>query len=137
MNRAFTYQPHIQEIPNIRKDLDFLGKEWNIPESEVRQILVIIEELFSNIVRYAFEENEKQAVDIRLERGEDQVQLDIIDAGKPFNPLEYEAGSLSDPASSDAGGMGLTLIRAFSKDVSYQRNAGKNHLKINKTVKGK
>ena len=136
MNRAFTYQPDIQEIPNIRKDLDFLGKEWNIPESEIKQILVIIEELFSNIVRFAFEENQKHPVDIRLERGDSQIQIDIIDAGRPFNPLKYEAGPLSDPASSDAGGMGLTLIRAFSSNSAYRRDSGKNHLVIIKKIKG-
>jgi len=137
MERVYTYQPHIQEIPTIRKNLDFLGDEWNIPESEIRQILVIIEELFSNIVRYAFDENQKQPVDVRLVRGDSQVQIELIDAGKPFNPLEYEAGPLSDPASSDAGGMGLTLIRAFSSNAVYRRDSGKNHLTITKKVKDK
>lgn len=137
MDRAFTYQPHIQEIPNIREDLDFLKQEWSISESEIRQILVIIEELFSNILRYAFEGEQKYPVDIRLGRSEGQIEIEIIDEGIPFNPLEYQTQALSDPASSDAGGMGLTLIRAFSSSVSYQRDAGKNHLKIIKTIKGK
>ena len=137
MERAFTYQPHIQEIPTIRKDLDILGKEWNIPESEIRQILVIIEELFSNIVRYAFDVNQKHPVDIRLVRGESQIEIELIDAGKPFNPLEYEAVHSADPTSSDAGGMGLTLIRAFSSNAVYRRDSGKNHLTITKKVKDK
>jgi serine/threonine-protein kinase RsbW len=137
MDHAFTYQPQIQEIPKIREDLDFLGKEWGLPESEIRQILVIIEELFSNIVRFAFEERPKHPIDIRLGREDSQVKIVIIDAGRPFNPLEYEKGPLSDPASTDAGGMGLNLIRAFSSSVSYQRSSEKNHLTIIKTVKAK
>jgi hypothetical protein len=44
---------------------------------------------------------------------------------------------LADPATSDAGGMGLTLIRAFSSNISYQRISKKNHLKITKKVKSK
>lgn len=137
MERAFTYQPHIQEIPNIRENLDFLGKEWYIPESEIRQIMVIIEELFSNIVRYAFDENQKHPVDIRLVRGDSQIQIELIDSGKPFNPLEYEAVHSADPASSDSGGMGLTLIRAISSNAVYHRDSGKNHLIITKKIKGK
>jgi len=137
MDRAFTYQPHIQEIPNIRKDLAFLKHEWAISESEIRQILVIIEELFSNIVRYAFDGEQKYPVDIRLGRSEGQIEIEIIDKGMAFNPLEYQTQALSDPASSDAGGMGLTLIRAFSSSVSHKRDSGKNHLKIIKTLKGK
>lgn len=137
MDRAFQYPSHIQEIPRIRKDLEFLKQEWEIPKSEIRQILVIIEEIFSNIVRYAFEDKQEHAIDLRLGYADNQIEIEIIDDGIAFNPLEYQIGPLSDPANSDAGGMGLTLIRAFSSNISYKRNSEKNHLKIIKRVKSK
>jgi anti-sigma regulatory factor (Ser/Thr protein kinase) len=132
MDRAFQYPSHIQEIPLIRKDLEFLKKEWAIPESEIRQILVIIEELFSNIIRYAYDDNLEHLVDVRLVNRIDHVEIEIIDDGIPFNPMEYQTG-----ASSDPGGMGLTLIKTFSSNISYQRSSGKNHLYIAKKIKRK
>lgn len=137
MDRSFQYHSHIQEIPRIRKDLEFLKNEWTISESEIRQILVIIEELFSNIIRYAFEDKQEHIVDIRLVFSGSEIEIEIADDGIPFNPLGYEIGAITDPASSDAGGMGLTLVRAFSSKVSYQRNSGRNHLKITKILKAK
>jgi len=137
MNQIFQYRAHIQEIPQIRKDLEFLDKEWDISKSETRQILVIIEELFSNIVRYAFEDGEEHRIEIRLAFGENEIEIEIIDDGLEFNPLEYQSETLDDPASSDTGGMGLTLIQAFSSNIFYTRNSGKNHLKIIKKVKSK
>lgn len=137
MDRQFQYHSHIQEIPRIRKDLEFLKNEWAISDSEIRQILVIIEELFSNIIRYAFEDKQEHIIDIKLDYSDSQIEIEIIDDGIPFNPLEYELGAMADPASSDAGGMGLTLIKAFSSKVSYQRNSGRNHLKITKLIKAK
>ncbi len=137
MNQAFKYRAHIQEIPQIRQDLEFLENEWGISKSEIRQILVIIEELFSNIVRYAFEDGEEHTIDIRLGKSENEIEIEIIDDGLDFNPLEYQLEPLADPATSDAGGMGLTLIQAFSSNISYTRNSGKNHLKIIKLVKSK
>lgn len=137
MNQAFKYRAHIQEIPQIRQDLEFLKEEWAIPKSEIRQILVIIEELFSNIVRYAFEDGEEHTIDIRLGKSENEIEIEIIDDGLDFNPLEYQLEPLADPATSDAGGMGLTLIQAFSSKISYQRISKKNHLKITKKVKSK
>ena len=137
MDRAFQYPSHIQEIPNIRKDLEFLEQEWAIPDTEIKQILVIIEEIFSNIVRYAFEDRQEHAIDIRLGCTESQIEIEIIDDGIAFNPLDYHLGPQSDPATSDAGGMGLTLIRAFSSKMFYQRNSDKNHLKITKKVNRK
>ena len=137
MDREFQYHAHIQEIPRIRKDLEFLEHEWSIPKSEIRQILVIIEEIFSNIVRYAYEDKLEHAIDIKLGYSDSQIGIEIIDDGIAFNPLDYHLGPLSDPATSDAGGMGLTLIRAFASNIFYQRVSGKNHLKIAKRVKSK
>lgn len=137
MDQSFQYRSHIQEIQHIRKDLEFLEREWSIPESELRQILVIIEEIFSNIVRYAYEDKLEHTIEVKLGCKDSEVEIEIIDDGMAFNPLDYHLGPLSDPATQDAGGMGLTLIRTFSSDISYQRMAGKNHLKITKEVKSK
>jgi anti-sigma regulatory factor (Ser/Thr protein kinase) len=137
MERSFQYSSHIQEIPRIREDLEFLKTEWAVPESDNKQILVIIEELFSNIVRYAFADKNEHHVGIRLDLRDSHIKIEFIDDGIPFNPLDYELGSPADPATSDAGGMGLTLIRAFSSDIVYQRHGGKNHLTITKKVKSK
>jgi anti-sigma regulatory factor (Ser/Thr protein kinase) len=137
MDRSFQYPSHIQEIPRIRKDLVFLNVEWNIPESESRQILIIIEEIFSNIVRFAFPDKKEHRINIRLERHDGQIEIEIIDDGIAFNPLNYQVTPPPDPANSDAGGMGLNLIRAFSSNISYQRYSGKNQLTITKKVKNK
>lgn len=137
MDRRFQYPSNIQEVPRIRKDLEFLEFEWAIPKSEIRQILVIIEELFSNTVRYGFKDKQEHLIDLWLDYSDSQIEIEIIDDGIAFNPLDYQLGPLADPACSDAGGMGLTLIRAFSSHISYERYSGKNHLKISKKVKSK
>lgn len=135
MGRKFQYPSHIQEIPNIREDLEFLNSEWSIARSETRQILVIIEEIFSNIVRFAFNDHKEHHVNISLDLSDSQIEIEIIDDGIAFNPLDYQTAHLPDPTNSDTGGMGLTLIRTFSNQMEYQRISGKNHLKITKKVK--
>lgn len=137
MHYSLQYRSHIQEIPNIRKDLKILEQDWSIPGSELKQIQLIIEEIFSNIVRFAYEDQQEHMIEVKLSCIENQIEIEIIDDGITFNPLEYNLGPQSDPATSDAGGMGLTLIRAFSSNISYQRVSGKNHLKIAKRVKSK
>ena len=137
MEHTFQYQSHIQEIHKIRKDLVFLEYEWELPKSEIRQILVIIEELFSNIIRYAFDDKKEHMVAIGFTRTDNEIDIEIIDDGVPFNPLEYQTETSDDPATSDTGGMGLNLIKAISSNISYLRNADKNHLIITKRVKRK
>lgn len=136
MDRSFQYRSDIQEIPTIRKDLEFLNTEWSIAKSETRQILLIIEEIFSNIVRYGFiDDKNVHLVDIRLGFRDNRIEIEIIDDGIAFNPLEYQLSRLPDPTTSDAGGMGLSLIRTFSSQIEYERISGKNYLKITKKVK--
>ncbi len=135
MENVNTYRSDIQEIPRIRKNLSELAALWAIPASELNQIGVILEELFSNIIRFAYEDNLDHQVEIRLLREQNEIFIEIIDDGTPFNPLENRPPRISDPAASDAGGMGITLIRTFSDSLTYERKGDKNHLAIRKKIK--
>ena len=135
MKKPLQYKAHIQEIPSIRKDLEILQVEWNIQDSEMGQIRVMIEEIFSNIVRFGYTDSLEHHIDVVLEKNADEVTIDMIDDGIPFNPLEYQQGPFSDPAASEDGGMGITLIRTFSNSLSYNREGIHNHLQITKHLK--
>lgn len=135
MHRSFQYASNIQEIPRIREDLEFLKSEWKIAKTETRQILVIIEEIFSNIIRFAFTDKIEHVVDIHLTLVDSRIEITIIDDGIAFNPLEYQIPQDHDPTNSETGGMGLTLIKTFSNSINYQRIYGKNYLKIQKKIK--
>jgi serine/threonine-protein kinase RsbW len=137
MERVFQYKSEIQEIPLLRANLANLAISWELPESEERQIGVIVEELFSNIVRFAFEDQEDHLIEIRMKKRERMISIVIIDDGIPFNPLEYRHRPILDPAAPDYGGMGLTLVQTFSDSVVYHRINEKNHLEITKKIKSK
>lgn len=137
MHRSFQYTSNIQEIPRIREDLEFMKREWKIARTETRQILVIIEEIFSNIVRFAFPDKKEHLVDIQLTLADDMIEIAIMDDGIAFNPLEYQMDKNHDPTNSETGGMGLILIKTFSNRIDYQRISGKNQLRIQKKIKSK
>lgn len=135
MEHFFQYKSEIQEIPLIRTNLADLAISWALPESEERQIGVIIEELFSNIIRFGFEDQGEHLIEIRIKKEEGMISIAIIDDGIPFNPLEYHPGSSFDPAAPNIGGMGLTLVQTFSDSIVYNRINQKNHLEITKKIK--
>ena len=135
MEQLYKYRSLIQEIPAIRKDLNNLQSEWSIPDSEMRQIRLIIEEIFSNVIRYAFTDSKEHLVQVKLKKVDDEITIQITDDGIPFNPLEYNQGVITDPASSVDGGMGLTLIKTFSNSITYERVDSKNQLLITKKIK--
>jgi len=135
MEETFTYRSNIQEIPDIRKDLGELQAEWSIPESEMRQIGVMIEEIFSNILRFAYTDSLEHKIRINLKKNNEDIIIEITDDGIPFNPLEHEPGPATDPAVSVDSGMGITLIKTFSSSISYQRVDQNNQLLITKKIK--
>jgi anti-sigma regulatory factor (Ser/Thr protein kinase) len=134
MEQNFQYRSEIHEIPKIRKDMGMLEDAWKIPKSKMRQIGVIVEELFSNIVRFAYEDQLEHIIEIRINRIENIIGIEIIDDGIAFNPLEYCEDPLRDPARIESGGMGLTLVQTFSNKMSYQRMGNKNLLSIEKKI---
>ncbi len=135
MEQQFEYRSFIQEIPTIREDLTKLQSLWAIPDSEMRQVRLIIEEIFSNIIRFAFTDSEEHIVQVQLKTGNDEISIRITDDGIPFNPMEYHQGATTDPASSVDGGMGLTLIKTFSNSITYERVENNNQLLITKKIK--
>lgn len=135
MKKKFQYKSEIQSIATIRKDMEDLAKSWDIPSSEAKQITLMLEELFSIIIRYAFKEKTNHHIGFAISQNEGIIYLLLSDDGIPFNPLEYNPEQLTDPASSDDGGMGLSLIRAFADSIEYKREEQKNQLLIQKTIR--
>lgn len=135
MEISFSYRSNIQDIPRLRKDLSNLASSWKIPESEFRQIGVIIEELLSNIIRFAYNDNNEHPIDVRIGMSGKIINIQIVDDGVSFNPTEYHPLPNPDPAASDTFGMGLVLVKTFSDSLNYFRKDDKNHLEITKTLR--
>ena len=101
MERLFQYNSEIQAVPSIRRDLEELALNWGFPDSVLRQITLIIEELFSIIIRFAFDDKERHLILILISQIDQEICIEISDDGIPFNPMEYEPGFIPDPVSSD------------------------------------
>jgi len=136
MKKKYQYPTVIQSIASIRNDLEAFAETSGIPESELRQITLVVEELFSKIVRFAFTGKDQQLLEITLSKADREITLEMVDKGEEFNPLETNPEQLMDPASIDEGGMGLSLIKAFCDSISYTREEQKNILLIKKMIRG-
>ena len=136
MKKKYQYPTVIQSIASIRSDLRDFADISEIPESELRQITLVVEELFSKIVRFAFEGKEQQLLEISLSKADREITLEFMDEGDEYNPLETNPEQLIDPALIDEGGMGLSLIKAFCDSINYTRAEKKNILLIRKIIRG-
>lgn len=95
----------------------------------------MVEELFSNIIRYAFPDKKDHLVEFTISLEEGIIHLLLCDDGEAFNPLDNNHDKITDPASSDDGSMELSLIRAFADTLKYIRKEPYNLLFIQKTIR--
>ena len=85
-----------------------------------------IEEMAGNVIAHGFKPGEKHSVDVRIVTG-DVLTIRIRDDCRAFDPGKYmEQFSDKDPTRN----IGLRMITAMAKEVTYQNNAGINTLLI-------
>ena len=122
-------------VDNISVVTDFVNKELdlcNCPENEKIKVNIAIDELLSNIAKYAYtQELGKATIQIDAEAGD--ICINFIDSGIPYNPLEHEEPDVTlSVEDRKIGGLGIVLVRKLMDDISYEYIDGKNILKVRK-----
>ena len=116
----------LPEIIAVNEKFETFAEVFKIPRSVAVKFNVIFDELLSNVISYAYTDDEHD-IEVRMERAGKRLTVTITDDGVPFNPLSVERPdtdlSLED---REFGGMGIHLVRNLVDDVSYQRRIGKN-----------
>lgn len=134
--KELTLQATLENIPAVTAFIDEQLEALNCPMKAQMQIDVAIDELFSNIARYAYVPGTGD-VTVRLDTQEQPkaVIITFIDSGTPFNPLDAEAPDISLSAKDrPIGGLGIHLVRKTMDDMHYERADNQNVLSIQKNL---
>lgn len=124
---------------NIGKVTDFVDSELEthgFPAKEKMQLAIAIDEIFSNIARYAYRPEEGEVtVKVEIEKEPLSATITFTDGGVPYNPL-----SSADPDTSlsaeerQIGGLGIFMVKRIMDDVEYHYENNKNILTIRKKI---
>ena len=101
------------------------------------QIDVAIDEIFGNIVRYAYGQGTGPAtVCVDVEESPLSVVIMFIDQGVPFDPLAHEKPDTTKLPAKERpiGGLGLFMVKNTMDDIAYDYQDGKNILTIRKKI---
>ncbi|MBQ8785329.1 MAG: SpoIIE family protein phosphatase [Alphaproteobacteria bacterium] len=122
------------DLNNIKKIVDFLKnnmRKHQIVEKNQFKVVTSAEEIFSNIVQYAYDNLKNKKISITAQKENKFYCISFIDTGKKFNPLEQKMPDISvDIKDREVGGLGILLIKKLADDVQYQRIENKNMLKV-------
>ena len=126
----------IDNIPTVTAWVDEQLEALDCPMKAQMQIDIAIDELFSNIARYAYNPETGPAT-VRVEVVENPmaVVITFIDKGIPYDPLKQEDPNTHLPAEErEIGGLGIFMVKKTMDDIAYEYKDGQNILTIKKNI---
>ena len=129
-----SFDARLENIPNMLDFIEDFSDMHNFPEEFKKQIVIVGDELFSNIIKYGYG-NSGGDISVRLsfDIGGNKYVMVITDHAPPFNQLEvnnrtYKQGDID----LHVGGLGLIIVKCIMDECSYEYKGGKNILNLKK-----
>jgi len=121
-----------REYPQLREFVDRACEEAGCSTGQRTRVQLVLEELFSNTVKYGRREAIPASVTITVDFSGARPMTIHYEDDAP----KHDAFGETDPddefkrsvTSRRVGGLGIVLVRQLGKDVSYSWADGKNHV---------
>jgi len=125
----------VSQLEEITAFLELLGDEWGFSPGLVMSLNLVLEEAFTNVVFYAWNDDEQHLIDLDFEKNGNLLKIVLSDEGREYDPTRKEEPDLDLPVEDRSiGGLGIFLIRKIMDSVEYQRQGEKNFLIMTKNI---
>ena len=134
-NHSFELRNKLSELKVLNQQLTAFGHDIGLPEIGISEINICLDELFTNIVLYGFNDDLEHKIKFSL-KVEDNLLITIMeDDGVPFNPLKKKAVKLPENVDdAQIGGLGIHITKELVDKISYERKGDLNILTIKKSI---
>ena len=133
-NLTLNLEARLDDVERIHATVDALAEAEDWEPELLFQIRLVLEEVGTNIVKYGYDEESEREKEIHITLTSRQraLTMEIVDDGKPFDPLSDAPAPDLDSALEDRpiGGLGVYLVRELVDEVYYRRDDGKNKLTL-------
>ncbi|MCF8229008.1 MAG: ATP-binding protein [Bacteroidales bacterium] len=134
MMEKLVLKNRVDELQKLNVFIDELLEKWSMPPNMGVNVNLALEEVFSNIVFYAFDDDKEHDIIFQFDQLKQGVNITVTDAGKAFDPLQTPPpDDLEKPAEErHIGGLGIHFVRSVMDEISYKRQDNKNVLRLTK-----
>lgn len=129
LNVAMPSDPRFLAV--VRSAVTELSSVCGLSDSDSRAIALAIDEALANIIRHAYKSRHDQAIQLKCEASPDCLQFTLFDQGEPADLAKICALPLNNDSLS---GRGTHMIQLIMDEVSYERVAGGNRLRLRKLL---
>jgi anti-sigma regulatory factor (Ser/Thr protein kinase) len=121
-----------EEVMRAVDSLCAFGRQLGLSERELFCLTIILEECASNIVKHGLRCDPEQKFSVAIEHIDAELTVELRDHGPEFDPTRVVEKSQQD--AERPGGWGLHLVRHYSDEMQYRRDAGENILRLTKKL---
>ncbi len=109
-----------KNLANLREQIaDFLSLN-GFDEQKIMQVQLVVDEFCTNIIKYSYNSDPSKTFEITIEAANNEVKIQIIDEGEPFDLTQYKAPNISEHIKHPhKGGLGIPFIKLFSHKIKY------------------
>ncbi len=126
------------EVDSLEKLWEFISAvcaEYGLTEETVNDIHLAVDEACSNIIAHGYDGMPAGEMRLSLQFDADQVQVEITDQGRGFEPAEIPEPDVDAPIEvREPGGFGWFLIQQVMDEVVYYRTDNRNRLILIKKI---
>ncbi|MBQ0006029.1 MAG: SpoIIE family protein phosphatase [Alistipes sp.] len=128
---SITLENSIEQLAFLTGFVKDMCGQYGISEEIINDINVAVDEISSNIVRYAFPENETHNYFVSFQHHAGEVAFTFEDDGVPFDPtLPTDTHLDLSPEERPLGGLGIMMVKVLMDKVEYERRGSKNIMRI-------
>jgi len=123
----------LAQLERVAQAVEEFGKTHHLPLKTIFEVNLALEEVLTNVISYGYSDDNRHLIMVHFSLKEKELEIEIIDDGRPFNPLELPPPDLKKPlAERPVGGLGIHLVRNLVDELDYQRWQDKNILVLRK-----
>lgn len=128
-------EPRAEELDTITAAVEEFGDAEKWPGALIFRVNLVLEELGLNIINHGRTED-LQEIEITLTSEPESLTIEIVDNGRPFDPVKEAPEPDLDSGVSEraVGGLGVYLVRTMMDEMHYRRDGGRNYLTLVKEL---
>jgi anti-sigma regulatory factor (Ser/Thr protein kinase) len=123
----------VADLAALRTAMERIATEHGIPEESLFQLQIVLDEMVSNVIKYAWADAGAHEIEIRITVLDEGIEIEIIDDGRMFDPLDAPQPEKPLPGQRPRpGGLGVQITKQLVDSIGYARIGNRNHTTLTK-----
>jgi serine/threonine-protein kinase RsbW len=134
-SHEISVEPDISALPPLLEWIEDRCRADGLADEITFKMALVLEEAVTNVINYAFSDlPPPHVIRVRLDIAIERIVAEIVDNGRPFDPVARSEPDLSRPLEQRVpGGLGILLMRRMTDRIEYRRSDGDNRLRLEKS----